>query len=114
MSVAIYNCKNNVVDFFFSTGIIYQLDRTTFGSHMSWTCPDLYDLLNGLGITSDRYQVIDLSSALDSLLHYSRATVLFSNDDDIVMVKLAFEQTGKTATSIINKLKQLDGKLITQ
>jgi hypothetical protein len=114
VSVAIFVTDGSIVDFFFSTGISYEVVMGPIALPI-WSCPDIDNLLNELGVASDRYHILDLYASIPSNNNdYSWVSVKFLNGEDVVMVKLAFEQTGKSAQSVIEKLKQLDSKVTTQ
>jgi hypothetical protein len=112
MTVAIFVSDDSIINFFFSTGISYEV--VSVDQVYRYSCPDIDNLLNELDIASDRYHILDLYTSFETISDYSWVSVKFLNGEDVVMVKLAFEQTGKSAQSVIEKLKQLDSKVTTQ
>ena len=108
MSVGIYQgevANNHYIDFFLSGSCGYSVDRPSSTEPIQYTCARLEKLLDDISIPSDRYVITEIGIVFQS---YTYISVYFDHGEDIVMVKLMFEQTGKTVGSITETLKNLD------
>ena len=109
MSVAIGLGANDYhVDFFFSHEVEFNAESVSAIAPIKWTSPTLDRVLGNLGITPDRYTVLNVNNTW--IEDYSYVETIIANEEDLIMIKLAFEQVGRTREDVIDKLRELNLK----
>jgi len=107
VSVTIFHTSRTpkIVDFFFSTDISYTWSSSADGPIII-ECPELERELESIGISRDRYNILEAGVHDPS---YSWLIVDFRESEDVVMLKLAFEQAPSLAsTSVTKKFREID------